>query len=123
LKLSWHSTKLEIQHIHNFNVSLKYRTRSVLFYSNYTQIPNASTSLPSLASSPSLSSVDKVDTKEVQQQRPQHEVRKRPLMRNAPKLGLVLGIRLDAQRRREYELADGRAEAGKEGIERLARTS
>jgi len=40
-------------------------------------------------------------------------------MRDILKLGLVLGIRLDAQRGREDELADGSAEAGEEGVEWL----
>jgi hypothetical protein len=40
-------------------------------------------------------------------------------MRNILKLGLVLRVRLDAQRRCEDELANGCAEAGKEGVERL----
>jgi hypothetical protein len=68
---------------------------------------------------PSLFSVDKVDTEEMQQQAPNHKIRKRPLMRNAPKLLLVLRIRLHAQRGREHELADGCAEAAEEGVEWL----
>jgi hypothetical protein len=70
-----------------------------------------------------LPSIDKIDAKEMQQQRPKHKIRKRPLMRNALKLALVLRIRLNAQRGREYELADGCAEAGEEGVEWLYPTN
>ncbi len=45
---------------------------------------------------PTSLSIDKVDTKEVQKQRPKDKVRKRPLMRNALKLCLVFRVRLDA---------------------------
>lgn len=40
-------------------------------------------------------------------------------MRNALKVGLVLRVGLDAERRCEDELADAGAEAGEEGVERL----
>jgi hypothetical protein len=41
-------------------------------------------------------------------------------MRNVLKLGLVLRVGLNAQRGCEDELADGCAEARKEGVERLS---
>lgn len=41
-------------------------------------------------------------------------------MRNPLELPRVLRVRLHAQTRREHELADGRAEAGQEGVERLS---
>jgi hypothetical protein len=55
----------------------------------------------------------------VQQQAPKHKVRKRPLVRDALETSLVLGVGLDAEGRREDELADAGAEAGKEGVEGL----
>ena len=43
-----------------------------------------------------------------------------PFMRYSPtKLGLIVRVRLDAQRGREHELADGGGEAGEEGVEGL----
>ena len=42
-----------------------------------------------------------------------------PLMTNAPKLALILRIRLDPQAGREHELPDRGAEAGEEGVEGL----
>lgn len=71
---------------------------------------SAASSSPS-SSSPSALLVDEVNTKEVQQQRPQHKIRKRPLMRNVFEIRLVLRICLDAQTRREHELANACAEA------------
>ena len=44
-----------------------------------------------------------------------------PLVRDALELGLILGIRLQAQTGREDELADGGAEAAQEGVEGLVR--
>lgn len=55
----------------------------------------------------------------MQQQAPKHKIRKRPLMRDALETSLVLGVGLDAERRRKHELADAGAEAGKEGVEGL----
>jgi hypothetical protein len=63
--------------------------------------------------------VNKVDTKEVQQQAPKDEISKRPLMRNVFKMRLVLLVCLDAQRGCEDELADCCAETGEESVERL----
>ena len=40
-------------------------------------------------------------------------------MTDTAKLAFILGVRLDAQRGREDELADGGAEAGEEGVEGL----
>lgn len=64
-------------------------------------------------------SVDEVDTEEVQQQASKHEIGKRPLVRDALELGLVLWVGLDAEGRCEDELADAGAEARQEGVERL----
>jgi hypothetical protein len=55
----------------------------------------------------------------MQQQAPQHKIRKSPLMRNALKVHLVLRVGLHAQRDGEDELADAGAEAGEEGVEWL----
>lgn len=61
--------------------------------------------------------VDEIHAEEMQQQAPEHKVRKRPLMTDALELLLVLRVRLDAQTGREHELADRGAEAGEEGVE------
>lgn len=45
--------------------------------------------------------------------------RNSPLMADALELRLILWICLDAETSREDELADGSAEAGKEGVEGL----
>jgi hypothetical protein len=90
-----------------------------------THIPNAINAVASfvcIASQPTQTidgSVDKVDAEKVQQQRPEDKVGKGALVRDALELGLVLGVRLHAQAGREHELADGGAEAGQEGVERL----
>jgi len=55
--------------------------------------------------------VDEVDAEEMQQHRSQHEIRKRTLVRNALEIGLVLGVRLDAERDGEDKLADCCTEA------------
>jgi hypothetical protein len=64
-------------------------------------------------------SVDKVDAEKVQQQRPEDEVGKGALVRDALELDLVLRVRLHAQAGREHKLADGGAEAREEGVEGL----
>jgi hypothetical protein len=64
-------------------------------------------------------SVDKVNAEEMQDQRAKYKIRKRAFMRNGLKFGLVLHIRLHAQRSREDKLADRSAEPGEEGVERL----
>lgn len=45
-----------------------------------------------------------------------------PLVGYAFELALVVRVRLDAQARGEHKLADGGAEAGKEGVEGLGGT-
>jgi hypothetical protein len=55
----------------------------------------------------------------VQQQRPEDEVGKGALVRDALELDLVLRVRLHAQTGREHKLADGGAEAREEGVEGL----
>jgi hypothetical protein len=55
----------------------------------------------------------------VQQQRPEDEVGKGALVRDALELDLVLRVRLHAQAGREHKLADGGAEAREEGVEGL----
>ena len=64
-------------------------------------------------------SVDEIHAEEVQYQAAQHVVRERPLLTYRREVPCVGGVGLDAQGRREDELADRRAEAGEEGIERL----
>lgn len=64
-------------------------------------------------------SVDEVDAEEVQQQAPKDEIRKRPLVRDALKLGLVLGVGLHAEGGSQDELADAGAESGQESVEGL----
>lgn len=63
--------------------------------------------------------VYEVHAEKMQHQAPHDEIRKRPLLADAFELARVLRIRLDAQARREHELADCDAEAGEEGVERL----
>jgi hypothetical protein len=64
-------------------------------------------------------SVNEVDAEEVQQQAPEDEIRKRPLVRDALELGLVLGVGLHAEGGGQDELADAGAEAGQESVEGL----
>jgi hypothetical protein len=64
-------------------------------------------------------SVDKVNAEEMQDQRAKYKIRKRAFMRNGLKFGLILHIRLHAQRSREDKLAYRSAEPGEEGVERL----
>lgn len=71
----------------------------------------------------SLSSVDEVDTEEVQQQAPKYKVSKCPLMRDASEIGLVLRVRLNTERCCKDELADAGAEAREESIEGLFEVS
>jgi hypothetical protein len=66
-------------------------------------------------------SVDEVHTEEVQQQAPKHKVSKCPLVRNALKLGLVLGVGLNTQGGCEDELTDTSTETGQESVEGLIR--
>lgn len=64
-------------------------------------------------------SVDEVDAEEVQQQAPEDEIGKRPLVRDALELGLVLGVGLHAEGGSQDELADAGTEAGQESVEGL----
>jgi len=68
-------------------------------------------------------SVNEVDTEEVQQQAPKHKISKRPLVRDALKVGLVLRVGLHAERSCEDKLADASAEAGQESVEGLGQMS
>ena len=63
-------------------------------------------------------SIDKIHAKEMQDQTPQHEIRKGSLMAVTEFLG-VLRVRLDAEGGCQDELADCGGETGEEGVERL----